>query len=645
MNIVNRFINLKVSKKLFFGFATVLLITLAILTTGLFGLLNIQDKVDKNGHTTDLFNALSAVRLNRTNYQYTLDQKYLDQVNAAIQRMQGSVSELEKFSWTPDGKARLDATANAMNSYVDTLSLFTKALGEKKVSEGKLNTQSLCDNGDSASLLGQDSSLPPAISLVAAQMSFILSDIDSQVSLYKQHPTDALRQGILKRLEAGKKDADELISAVPDAQKAWLESAVVDMKRVGGELDNYSNVWSTQSALSDALTGKALTLTKSIQDLFASQQQKVFDTVDSIQTQMIIVAAIGIILGLLLALAITRSITRPLNETLHVAESIAKGDLTSTLTSSRSDEPGLLMQAVSTMNENLKRIINEVHDGVDSVARSSSEIAAGNMDLSARTEQQSAAVVETAASMEELTSTVALNAENANHARLLAEEASQNASQGSQISHKVIDTMKNVRSSSHRISEITTVINSIAFQTNILALNAAVEAARAGDQGKGFAVVAAEVRTLAQRSAQSAKEIENLINESVVHVDTGFNLVESAGEAMSKIETSVAQVRDIMGEIAAATDEQSRGIAQIAQAMAEMDTTTQQNAALVEESSAAASSLEDQAVQLEKVVSIFRVSKNPSARGEARRTGGGTVSVLNPVKRPSTQDQDDWVKF
>lgn len=201
MNIVNRFINLKVSKKLFFGFATVLLITLAILTTGLFGLLNIQDKVDKNGHTTDLFNALSAVRLNRTNYQYTLDQKYLDQVNAAIQRMQGSVSELEKFSWTPDGKARLDATANAMNSYVDTLSLFTKALGEKKVSEGKLNTQSLCDNGDSASLLGQDSSLPPAISLVAAQMSFILSDIDSQVSLYKQHPTDALRQGILKRLD------------------------------------------------------------------------------------------------------------------------------------------------------------------------------------------------------------------------------------------------------------------------------------------------------------------------------------------------------------------------------------------------------------------------------------------------------------
>jgi len=272
------------------------------------------------------------------------------------------------------------------------------------------------------------------------------------------------------------------------------------------------------------------------------------------------------------------------------------------------------------------------------VARSASEIAAGNMDLSSRTEQQSAAVVETAASMEQLTSTVALNAENANHARLLAQEASTHASEGSAISQKVIDTMKNVRNSSHRISEITTVINSIAFQTNILALNAAVEAARAGDQGKGFAVVAAEVRTLAQRSAQSAKEIENLIQESVEHVDSGFTLVSGAGEAMSRIETSVAQVRDIMSEIAAATDEQSRGISQIAQAMTEMDTTTQQNATLVEESSAAASSLEDQAVQLEQVVAIFQV---PDAAPRAPVRAPATALM----KKAPAHSPADWVKF
>jgi len=645
MSIINRFANLKVSKKLFFGFSTVLLVTVVILVSGLVGLASIQDKVEKNGHTTDLFNALSQVRLGRTNFQYTLDQKYLDQTNAATRRMQEVISSMEDYTWSAEGKTALENTANAVNSYIATLTPFTKALSEKKVSELKLNTQGLCDNSELASQLSRDGSLDPQHALIAAQIAFIMSDIDSQVTIYKQHPTDALIQGILTRLETAKADTAQLLTVATDRQKGWLQAGLDNMSSVAGELANYKNVWTQQAALSETLTGKALALTQAIQTLFSLQQKKVGDTVDSVQVQMGVVAAIGIALGILLAMGITLSITRPLNATLRVAEQIAKGDLTSTLTSTRRDEPGLLMQAVATMNANLKNIINDVRDGVDSVARSSSEIAAGNMDLSSRTEQQSAAVVETAASMEELTSTVALNAENANHARLLADEASHNATEGSQISLKVIDTMKNVRSSSHRISEITTVINSIAFQTNILALNAAVEAARAGDQGKGFAVVAAEVRTLAQRSAQSAKEIENLINESVVHVDTGFSLVESAGDAMTKIETSVAQVRDIMNEIAAATDEQSRGISQIAQAMAEMDTTTQQNAALVEESSAAASSLEDQAVQLEKVVSIFRVSREQTARAEQRRGNGGIAASVTPLPRPSANDQGDWIKF
>ncbi|WP_336285361.1 methyl-accepting chemotaxis protein [Citrobacter arsenatis] len=645
MGIINRFTNLKVSKKLFFGFSIVLLVTLAILVSGLLGLANIQDKVQKNGHTTDLFNALSEVRLGRTNFQYTLDQKFLDQINAATRRMQGIAADMDTLSWSLEGKKALDDTVNAVNSYVASLDPFTKALSEKKISEQKLNTQGLCDNSELASKLSRNGSLDAQHALVAAQIAFIMSDIDSQMSLYKQHPTDELMNGIRKRLETAKSDTGQLLPIASEEQKVWLQSGLEDMQNVAAELVNYKSVWEQQAALSDTLTAKAMTLTQAIQTLFSMQQKKVTDTVESVQLQMGIVAVIGIALGVLLAMGITLSVTRPLNETLRVAELIAKGDLTSTLTSTRRDEPGLLMQAVSTMNNNLKNIIHDVRDGVDSVARSSSEIAAGNMDLSARTEQQSAAVVETAASMEELTSTVALNAENANHARLLADEASQNATEGSMISLKVIDTMKSVRDSSHRISEITTVINSIAFQTNILALNAAVEAARAGDQGKGFAVVAAEVRTLAQRSAQSAKEIENLINESVVYVDNGFQLVESAGDAMTKIETSVAQVRDIMNEIAAATDEQSRGISQIAQAMAEMDTTTQQNAALVEESSAAASSLEEQAVQLEKVVSIFRVSNDQNAFAQDRRVKGGNPARAATVVRPSSNDHDDWVKF
>jgi len=632
--------NLKVGRKLFLGFSVLLILTLAILASGLLGLNNIQDKVTKNGVTTNLFNALSTVRLNRTNFQYTLDQKYLDNVNAATARMQDTLATLNTFSWTPDSKASLDSTAAAVNSYIETLVPFTRALSEKKISEQKISSQVLNDNAELVAGLSRDAAQSPETELLTAQVAFAMSDIDSQVTAYRQHPTPEMEKMIQSRLEAGKHDITQLISLMPEAQKPMLQAALDNMHNIEGELEHYRAIWTEQSNLSTALTGKALNLTNAIQAMYDRQQKKVDETVSSVQMQMPTVAAIGIVLAVLLALGITNSITRPLIETLRVAELIAKGDLTATLSSNRRDEPGMLMNAVATMNENLKNIIHDVRNGVDSVARSASEIAAGNMDLSSRTEQQSAAVVETAASMEELTSTVALNAENAKHARTLAQEASVNATEGSQIAQKVIDTMKNVRQSSHRISEITTVINSIAFQTNILALNAAVEAARAGDQGKGFAVVAAEVRTLAQRSAQSAKEIENLIGESVEFVDTGYNLVEGAGDAMSRIEGSVAQVRDIMSEIAAATDEQSRGISQIAQAMAEMDTTTQQNAALVEESSAAASSLEDQAVQLEKVVAVFKVSDSSPSRAVAART-----VMPATVKKSAAQDSGDWVQF
>ncbi|NIF37137.1 HAMP domain-containing protein [Enterobacter sp. Tr-810] len=645
MNIIHLFSNLKIKKKLFLGFATVLLFAIAILSSGLLGLVDIQDKVDKNGLVEDLSNSLAEMRTGRLNYQFTFDKKYLDQVQSATSHMQAAIATLEQFTWFEKNKAALERTAAAIGDYVAIQSPYLNALEQKHAVEAKLNTDELCDNSVVADKLSRSGTLSPQQSLVAAQVAFLMSDIDSQMSIFKTQPNDKIEQYLRSRLAAGLADSERLMQDVPEEQKPWIQKGIQDINAITAEIDNYQRVWGEENALSSKMATQALEVTHSIQTLFLLQQEKVTETVGNVKIQMGTVATIGIIAGILLALGITFSITRPLNETLCVAEQIAKGDLTSSLSSTRRDEPGLLMQAVSTMNSNLKNIINDVRDGVDSVARSSSEIAAGNMDLSSRTEQQSAAVVETAASMEELTSTVALNAEHANHARLLAEEASQNASQGSQISQKVIDTMKNVRSSSHRISEITTVINSIAFQTNILALNAAVEAARAGDQGKGFAVVAAEVRTLAQRSAQSAKEIENLINESVVHVDTGFNLVESAGNAMTKIETSVAQVRDIMSEIAAATDEQSRGISQIAQAMAEMDTTTQQNAALVEESSAAASSLEDQAVQLEKVVSIFRVSKDTPSRTEPRRVSARNQAGLPVSTRAATNDQDDWVKF
>ncbi len=373
-------------------------------------------------------------------------------------------------------------------------------------------------------------------------------------------------------------------------------------------LNNYQAAFTVQEKQSAELTATAGKLNAAVTDLYQAQLVNVIDAISEANVIMYGAAVLGVLAGLIIAWRITRNITQPLRETLLVANKIAAGDLTAQIDTQRGDEPGLLMQAVGRMNQNLKEIIVQVRQGVDNVARASAEIAAGNIDLSSRTEEQSAAVVQTAASMEQLTSTVKQNAENAHQASSLAQEASQNAGRGGKIVQEVVVTMEEISTSSRKIADIINVINGIAFQTNILALNAAVEAARAGEQGRGFAVVAGEVRSLAQRSATAAREIEALISQAGEKVNNGSQLVSSAGQAMEDIVRSVSQVSSIMHEIAHASEEQSRGILQIGQAMTEMDTTTQQNAALVEESSAAASSLEEQAKQLEQTVAVFKTA-------------------------------------
>ncbi|MBV7502729.1 MCP four helix bundle domain-containing protein [Achromobacter sp. ACM05] len=322
---------------------------------------------------------------------------------------------------------------------------------------------------------------------------------------------------------------------------------------------------------------------------------------------IIVIGSIAVVCGLLMSVLLTRSITRPLSDAVRVARTVAANDLTSTIVVRSRDEIGQLMAALESMNANLASTVARIRTGVDSIASASGEIAAGNTDLSSRTEQQAASLEETAASMEQLSSTVKQNADSAKQANQLAAAASETASRGGATVSEVVSTMNAISASSVKISDIVSVIDGIAFQTNILALNAAVEAARAGEQGKGFAVVAAEVRTLAQRSAQAAKEIKVLIEDTVQKIGQGSGSAERAGATMQEIVSSVQRVTDIMGEIAAASAEQADGIEQVNRAVSQMDEVTQQNAALVEEAAAAAGSMQDQSADLTRAVSAFRL--------------------------------------
>ena len=326
---------------------------------------------------------------------------------------------------------------------------------------------------------------------------------------------------------------------------------------------------------------------------------------------------IAVALGALLAFTVTRSIVQPVQRGKQAAESIADGDLTHPIEASGNDETGQLLQALATMQSRLATIVGNVRHNAEGVATASFEIASGNNDLSARTEQQASALQQTAASMEELGSTVRQNADNARTANQLAMSASTVAQQGGDVVAEVVETMKGINDSSRKIADIISVIDGIAFQTNILALNAAVEAARAGEQGRGFAVVAGEVRSLAGRSAEAAKEIKGLIGTSVERVERGTALVDKAGATMSEVVASIRRVTEIMGEISAASSEQSQGVSQVGEAITQMDQATQQNAALVEQSAAAADSLKTQAGQLVDAVAVFRLSANAPRHGDA----------------------------
>lgn len=381
---------------------------------------------------------------------------------------------------------------------------------------------------------------------------------------------------------------------------------------------------------------------------------------------IMVMLAFCVAVALLLSIWVARLISVPLIEAVKVARQVANGDLTATIKPGGNDETGQLLQALNAMNDNLQQIVGDIRQGTDTISIASQEIASGNSDLSSRTEQQAGSLEETASAMEQLTSTVKQNADNARQANQLAVSASAVAIQGGDVVGQVVHTMGSINESSKKIVDIISVIDGIAFQTNILALNAAVEAARAGEQGRGFAVVASEVRSLAQRSSAAAKEIKTLINDSVTKVDIGSKLVEQAGSTMNEVVSSVKRVTDIVAEISAATQEQSIGLEEINKAIVQMDEVTQQNAALVEEAAAAAQSLQEQAGKLSQTVNVFKLDhkhRSPStattimpkttlhAKPAAvkslvkKNTSFHAVPIKKNAVVPAQDDGDSWEQF
>lgn len=457
----------------------------------------------------------------------------------------------------------------------------------------------------------------------------LLRDIESQKNEYEiVEKNNAIIADAINQLEhrVTSEKGRGLVKNLMEARSAFVESTSKFFNHTRtGEYD-----LALQLLQSDVLN-KQRHYFSTLDALIEYQEHLIADAIDEGQQifiresrALIFISVLAVAIATVLGWLLSHTLTTQLGKAVNLANKVANGDLRTKIQVNSTDEIGQLSLALREMNEGLIKIVQQVRSGTHTIASASSQIAVGNMDLSSRTEEQASSLEETASAMEELTSIVKQNAENAQQASQLADSASVVATRGGAVVTRVVDTMGAINQSSKKIVDIISVIDGIAFQTNILALNAAVEAARAGEQGRGFAVVASEVRTLAQRSATAAKEIKALIDDSVIKVTEGTQLVDEAGKTMQEIVTSVKRVSDVIGEISTASNEQTAGIEQINMAILKMDEVTQQNASLVEEAAAAAESMQNQAQSLESAVRVFKLEHQ-----QASAANGAHMPAIN----------------
>ncbi|MBN7124137.1 methyl-accepting chemotaxis protein [Erwinia billingiae] len=597
--------NIRVGRKLMLGFGLVLILSIAVAACGIKNLRDIAERADKLSQLKNINDQFSQAKDARQQYVKTHDEKFIAANEERLRAVETNIDQLKTRHWNAEQSQLIASLPGAMSVYREH-----RAETVSEVHSRQIILQALRLSGETAdaeAMAQKYSASPDGTAAALNDVAKHLAGVSVRVRLMELDNSAANRQALTGFLAETIQLIEQARPRLSPEDGNAIEKLAVLLAARRDSVQEYNTSALAEEEATRQLGAAGAQLTTTSNQLFSQQLSATHEDIASAILWMLMILAAAVIASIAIAVIISRQITRPLAATLQIARQIAQGDLSVRLETSRRDELGELMKAVGGISNDLRSIIGDIRSGVIQVSQASAEIATGNNDLSARTEEQAAALEQTAASMEQLTATVKQNVENIHHSSELARATSETANKGGVLVKSVVDTMNQISASSSKIADITTVINSIAFQTNILALNAAVEAARAGEQGRGFAVVASEVRNLAQRSAQAAKEIETLIAESVARIGSGSQLVGKAGETMNEIVNSVGNVTSILVEIAQASDEQNRGISQVGVAIVQMDSVTQQNAALVQESSAAASAMRDQASMLEASISRFVV--------------------------------------
>ncbi|MDI7690940.1 methyl-accepting chemotaxis protein [Cronobacter malonaticus] len=634
--LVNRLRNVRITRKLAAGFGVVLLLVALATALPVARFMAIRDANLKSHLIDDINIDVLQAKINRLNYFYTGDDDARALMSRYVDEALAKTAEASALDWPANERAIVADIRRYLESFQGSVTTMSDATAKLSQIRSALDALAGQDETARYTQLIRTPVADPELSYAIYDLLFAISNLRDYAYALRFTGTAQASEALQSRFSAVESQYQALVSRLspellPPFAALWQDTVRYqtlsrDYYAARESLKGAESAVKTAGDQSSGTIKQMVAFTKAENDELASGSSML----------ALILGAFAILLGVIVAWAISRQIIRPLRLNLALAERIAAGDLTAQIESDRHDEFGKLTGAMARVNERLRSMIGELRASVGRLTHTAGEIASGNSALSARTEQQTTAVVETAASMEQLTATVKNNADNARHASQIAAQASQTAGRGGEAVRDVVQTMQDISASSRKIADITEVINSISFQTNILALNAAVEAARAGEHGRGFAVVASEVRSLSQRSAQAAKDIAVLIDESVNRIKTGSTLASRAGETMDEVVSSVTRVNDIMEEISSASQEQSRGIEQIARAVGELDAATQQNAALVSASSAAAGELGTEAARLRQLAGAFRLNA-PSAA--PRPAAPVTVTARKPVT------EEGWTTF